>query len=182
MPRRNRQSGSFTRWLVCKHNRLTTRSRREAMRAATLALCFHAIISLSASGQSAATRLSDFQSWDELDVSARLAMNMDVSWISQGRFSTQFANPATYLSGAEATVGVGSHLLVAASFYYLAYKRTTGHSRHFQVPMLAATLKICAGTMDGFRPQPLPRRNRWRKQLLRAYHTHGTSRKRVLSQ
>jgi len=84
----------------------------------------------------------NFQSWDELDVSARLAENVDVSWISQGRFSTQVANPATYLSGAEATVGIGSHLLVAPSFYYLAYKTTTGHSGHFQVPMLGATLKI----------------------------------------
>jgi hypothetical protein len=142
MPRHNRQSGSFMRWHARKHNRLTTRNWREAMRAATLALCFHAIISLSASGQSAATRLSDFQSWDELDVSARLAKNVDVSWISEGRFSTQFGNPATYFSGAEATIGIGSHLLVAPSYYYLAYRTTAGQSGHFHIPMLAATLKV----------------------------------------
>jgi len=114
----------------------------KVLRAATLVLCFHAIASLAAYGQSAATRSSDFQSWDELDVSGRLAKTVDVSWISQGRFSTQFANPATYLSGVEATVGLGSHLFVAPSYYYLAYKTTTGHSGHFQVSMLAATLKV----------------------------------------
>jgi hypothetical protein len=130
------------RWLARKHNRLTTRYWREAMRAATLALCFPAIISLPASGQSATARLADFQSWDELDVSARLAKSVDVSWISEGRFSAQFANPATDFSGAEATVGIGSHLLVAPSYYYLAYRTTTGESGHFHIPMLAATLKV----------------------------------------
>lgn len=142
MPRRNRQSGSFMRWLARKHNRLTTRYWREAMRAATLALCFPAIISPPASGQSATARLADFQSWDELDVSARLAKSVDVSWISEGRFSAQFANPTTDFSGAEATVGIGSHLLVAPSYYYLAYRTTTGESGHFHIPMLAATLKV----------------------------------------
>jgi len=134
------------RWHARKHSRPARRLiiwiQRRRLRAATLGLCFFTIQSLSAYGQSAATRLSDFQSWDELDVSARLAKTLDVSWVLQGRFSTQFANPATYLSGAEATVGIGSHLLVSPSYYYLAYKTTTGHSGHFQVPILAATLKF----------------------------------------
>jgi len=134
------------RWHVRKHNRPARRPtvwiQRRLLRATALGLCFHTIVSLPAHGQSASTRLSDFQSWDELDVSARLSKSVDVSWISQGRFSTQFANPATYLSGAEATIDIGSHLLVAQSCYYLAYQTTTGHSGHFQVPMLSATLKF----------------------------------------
>ena len=85
--------------------------------------------------------LSDFQSWDEVDVSARLSKNVDTSWVSQGRLSTEYPNPETYLSGIDLKLGIGRHLEIAPSYYYLGAIGLTGRSGHFQVPMLTATVR-----------------------------------------
>jgi len=91
--------------------------------------------------QNSAPPLADFQNWNELDVAAKLSEHLDLSWISQGRFSTQFANPATYLSGLELNAGIGPHLVVSPSCFYLAFKNPAGKEGHFQVPILAVTGK-----------------------------------------
>src|SRR5579864_4522480 len=85
--------------------------------------------------------LSDFQSWDEVDVSARLSKNVDTSWVSQGRLSTEYPNPETYLSGIDLKLGIGRHLEITPSYYYLGAIGLTGRSGHFQVPMLTATVR-----------------------------------------
>ncbi len=103
------------------------------------------LVTIAAVGQNSPPRLSDFQSWDELDISARVTDNVDVSWISQGRFSADYANPATALTGAEVAVALGSHVVVAPSYYYLAFKTTSGKSGHFEVPLFAATLRLAHG-------------------------------------
>lgn len=89
----------------------------------------------------AQTELSDFQSWDELDVSARVAENVDVSWVSQGRFSTNFSNPATYLTGADIKIRVGPYFEVTPSYYDLGLVSVNDHRGHFRVPMLSATMR-----------------------------------------
>lgn len=102
------------------------------------------VVASAASGQNtrkSASVEADFQSWDELDVSAKVIKNVDASWVSQGRFSTQFPNPETYLSGADLNVSMGSHLVVTPSYYYLAVQTTSGLKAHYQVPMLAGTIK-----------------------------------------
>jgi hypothetical protein len=85
--------------------------------------------------------LSDFQSWDEVDVSARLSRNLDLSWVSQGRLSTGYPNPATYLTGADLKVGLGHYFEMTPSYYYLGVNSVTGHSGHFHVPMLSVTAR-----------------------------------------
>ncbi len=102
-------------------------------------LCWMLAAVSSASGQNAI--LSDFQSWDEVDFSARLAKNLDASWVSQGRLSTTYPNPETYLSGIDLKVGIGRHLEITPSYYYLGATGLTGRSGHFQVPMLTATVR-----------------------------------------
>ncbi len=57
-------------------------------------------VTAQAPGPSAPPR-SDFQSWNELDISARLAPVLDVTWDSKVRFSTGLENPAAYIFGAD---------------------------------------------------------------------------------
>lgn len=85
--------------------------------------------------------LSDFQSWNEVDVSARLAKSVDTSWVSQGRLSTEYPNPETYLSGIDLKLAIGRYLEITPSYYYLGATGLTGRSGHFQVPMLTATAR-----------------------------------------
>ena len=85
--------------------------------------------------------LSDFQSWDELEVSARLSSNVDFSWVSQGRFSAGYSNPATYLTGGDLKVGAGRYLEITPSYYYLGFITVTDRRGQFQVPMLAGTVR-----------------------------------------
>jgi hypothetical protein len=61
------------------------------------------ILTQTTSGQSnASTSIQpDSQSWDELDVSAKLTNTLDLSCVSQAGFSAGFPNPATYLSGVD---------------------------------------------------------------------------------
>lgn len=103
-------------------------------------LCL-ALLLLSArlTSKAQAVELPDFQNWDELDVSARISKAVDLSWVSQGRFSTAYSNPATYLTGADVKFWAGSHLEISPSYYYLAYINAADRRGDFQVPMLSAT-------------------------------------------
>lgn len=85
--------------------------------------------------------IADFQSWDELDVSARLARDVDLCWVSQGRFSAEFSNPATYLSGVDVKVAAGRFLEITPSYYFLRFISASDRRGHFQVPMLTATAR-----------------------------------------
>jgi hypothetical protein len=103
-----------------------------------------AIATIAAHGQKPAPTpapLSDFQSWNELDISARLSHYLDATWVSQGRFSTQYPNPATYLSGLELRFKVGANLVLIPSYYYLAFKSPEGRSGHFEIPLFTAILQ-----------------------------------------
>lgn len=106
--------------------------------------CLLALWPLMAHGQKPdplPASLSDFQSWDELDVSARLTHYLETAWVSQGRLSSEYPNPATYLSGLDFKFNVGTNLVFTPSYYYVAFKTPDGRSGHFQVPMFTATLQ-----------------------------------------
>lgn len=107
-------------------------------------VCVIAGCSITAHGQKEAVKpatISDFQSWDELDISARVAPHLDLTWVSQGRFSTQYPSPATYLSGLELRFKVGANLVVTPSYYYLAFKSPEGNRGHFNIPLFTASLQ-----------------------------------------
>ncbi len=93
----------------------------------------------TAVGSAQSVKLPDFQNWDELDVSARISRTADLSWVSQGRFSSAYSNPASYLTGADVKVEVARNFEITPSYYYLAYINTADQRGHFQVPMLSAT-------------------------------------------
>ena len=103
--------------------------------------CLLAVMPLAANGQSSATPLADFQSWDEVDVSARAARILDIAWVTQGRFSSGYPNPAAYLSGLDFKLSAGSHFELTPSYYYAAFETTSGKKGHFQVPMFAVTVR-----------------------------------------
>lgn len=101
------------------HKRPYPCMRRLRGTGAVLVIMFALASLTSAAGQVAgkpSTLLSDFQGWDELDISAKLVKDADVSWVSQGRFSTQFPNPATYLSGVDLNLSVGRRLVLTPSY------------------------------------------------------------------
>ena len=62
-----------------------------------------ACISLPLAAQSspAGVRVTDFQSWDELDALTRLTPHLDVTWIARVRLSTELPNPTHYLFGTD---------------------------------------------------------------------------------
>ena len=87
------------------------------------------------------TLLSDFQVWNEIDVSARLGSHSDLSWVNQGRFSTQYPNPQTYLTGVDWKIAMGRGFEFTPSYYHLAAESVTGSSAHFQLPMLSVSAR-----------------------------------------
>jgi Protein of unknown function (DUF2490) len=103
--------------------------------------CLLATMPIAAYGQSSATPLSDFQSWDEVDVSARASRILDIAWVTQGRFSSGYPNPAAYLSGLDFKLNAGSHFEFTPSYYYAAFRTTSGKKGHVQVPIFAMTMR-----------------------------------------
>ena len=91
--------------------------------------------------------LGDLQSWDELDVSARVNKTVDFAWVSQGRFSIQYPNPQAFLTGGDLKIGLGHYFEVTPSYYYLGLQSVTGRGGHYQIPMLSATTRV---TWKGF--------------------------------
>ena len=103
--------------------------------------CLLAAVPVPANAQGSATPLSDFQNWDEVDVSVRAARILDIAWVTQGRFSSGYPNPAAYLSGVDFKLSAGSHFEFTPSYYYAAFKTTSGKKGHFQVPMFSLIMR-----------------------------------------
>jgi hypothetical protein len=82
---------------------------------------------------------AEFQTWDELDVSARINPRFDITLSSQTRFSTGQENPATSSNGVDLNIRVGDHLIVTPSYYLIASRTAAGSWVHSRVPILAAT-------------------------------------------
>jgi hypothetical protein len=99
-----------------------------------------AMATKAASDMTSSRVAPDFQSWDELDTSVRLRANVDLTWVSLSRFSEQLPNPAVYASGADLNVGVGNHLVITPSYYYIAFRTASAPWAHTDVPILAATV------------------------------------------
>lgn len=100
------------------------------------------LLRISVSAQAQTTSFpADFQSWNELEVSANFRPDFDVRWISQVRLSTHYPNPTAYRTGIEASFDLGRHFVVAPSYHYIGLENTAGRSGHFHVPMVSATVK-----------------------------------------
>ncbi len=82
---------------------------------------------------------TDFQVWNELDVSTALADHVDATWVTQTRLSTELRNPAVSQSGIEVPVSTSSHLTLTPSYYYVITYNASGHARHRNEPKLAIT-------------------------------------------
>jgi hypothetical protein len=83
---------------------------------------------------------ADLQSWNELDISAKVTPTVDVTWNSQARLSTEVANPTVCATGIDIDVGLGQHLLLTPSYYYFTFRESTGRSGHGQLSILAMTI------------------------------------------
>ena len=103
--------------------------------------CLLATAPVPANAQGSATPLSDFQSWDEVDVSVRATRILDIAWVTQGRFSSAYPNPAAYLSGVDFKLSAGSHFEFTPSYYFAAFETTSGKKGHFQVPMFSVIMR-----------------------------------------
>jgi hypothetical protein len=105
-----------------------------------VAIAAASIQAQAASLASSSRATPDFQSWDEVDISARLRADIDVTWVSLTRFSAQLPNPAVYASGVDVNVGVGTHLVITPSYYYIAFRTVSSPWAHTDTPILAATV------------------------------------------
>jgi hypothetical protein len=81
----------------------------------------------------------DFQTWNELDVTAPLDAQLALTWVSWLRSNDQ--GPLTYAYGAEAELNVSNHLTLSPSYYvYDNYKSTTRQWVETRQPTFAANL------------------------------------------
>jgi hypothetical protein len=90
---------------------------------------------------------TDLQSWDELDVSTRLTLRLDVTLITRGRFSEKLANRADYVFGTDWNFGIGKHLVLSPSWYYFAFQTSSGELGHGQSPILSVTPMFSRGKL-----------------------------------
>lgn len=90
---------------------------------------------------------TDFQSWDELDLLARLSSYLDVTWIGRGRFSTDLPNPAVYIFGTDWNFSASKYLEITPSFYYFAARTASGASVKGESPILAFTPRFSRGRL-----------------------------------
>jgi hypothetical protein len=81
----------------------------------------------------------DFQTWNEIDITAPLDGQAALTWVSWVRSNAQ--GPVTYAYGAEAELHLVSHVTLSPSYYvYGSYKSTTGQWVETRQPTLVATV------------------------------------------
>jgi len=79
----------------------------------------------------------DFQTWNEIDVTAPLDEQLALTWVSWVRSNAQ--GPVNYAYGAEAAMTLSSHLTLSPSYYvYDSYKSATRQWVETRQPTLAA--------------------------------------------
>jgi hypothetical protein len=88
---------------------------------------------------------ADLQKWDELDVLTRLSPNLDVTWMTQVRFSSELPNPVIYVVGTDWNVSIGKLLVITPSYYYFAFRTLSGAKGHAHSPILAVTPTFTRG-------------------------------------
>ncbi len=94
---------------------------------------------VGASPTAAVRQAPDLQSWDELDVSARLLPQLDATWVSQTRFSQAAPNPSVFASGLDLNVSVNPNLIITPSYYYIGFRSRGTSWAHTDTPILAVT-------------------------------------------
>jgi hypothetical protein len=94
-----------------------------------------------ASNVTSSSTRTDFQDWNELDVSAKLAEEIDLTWVSRERIGDNLKQPSTYYStGVDVNIAVSNHLTLTPSYYYFDRLTAAENRQTGQVPILAATL------------------------------------------
>jgi len=83
---------------------------------------------------------ADFQAWNEIDLTAPLAVRFQLTWVSWVRLSSSLGGPVTYANGADADLKLGGHMTLTPSYYtYDSLKSATGQWVKAREPVLAAT-------------------------------------------
>jgi hypothetical protein len=81
----------------------------------------------------------DFQTWDEIDVTAPLDGQLALTWVSWVRSNAQ--GPLNHAYGAEAEMNLSSHLTLSPSYWvYDSYKSANRQWVETRQPTLAVTL------------------------------------------
>lgn len=101
-------------------------------------LLFAATAAVGASGV-ATFPASDFQDWNELDISASVTDAFDVTLVSKMRLSSEIENPARYAFGSDFKFRVSKHVILTPSYYYYAFRTSSGAFGHGHAPILAVT-------------------------------------------
>ncbi|HEY6331832.1 MAG TPA: DUF2490 domain-containing protein, partial [Blastocatellia bacterium] len=91
------------------------------------------------SSRPALLRGADFQNWDEFDVSTRVNEIFDITWVGQGRLSSELVNPARFKVGADFNIRVWKYLLITPSYYHFGFRSATDRFGHGNAPILALT-------------------------------------------
>lgn len=103
-----------------------------------LSTCFAMTMPMTAAARSQTSEW-DVQSWNEMDIQARISPILDITLSSQVRLSAEQTNPATYSNGVDLNIKASDHLILTPSYYLIASRSTAGAWSHSRVPILAAT-------------------------------------------
>ncbi|MBB5327817.1 DUF2490 domain-containing protein [Tunturiibacter gelidoferens] len=84
----------------------------------------------------------DNQIWPELDIYNKVGSHLDLTLISQGRFSFDLPNPEIYVFGIDANILVNKYLLITPSYYFYRFDQPAKRLGYGQNPVLAATVEV----------------------------------------
>jgi len=106
-----------------------------------IACLAQAEVTVQASSLTSPSTRVDFQEWNELDVSAKLAERIDLTWVSRERIGDDLKNPSTFYStGVDVNFAASKHLTLTPSFYYVDRLTAAGQRQFTRAPILAVTL------------------------------------------
>jgi hypothetical protein len=83
----------------------------------------------------------DSQVWPELDTYCKAGSRLDLTLMSQGRFSRSLPNPEIWVVGVDANVMVTRHFLITPSYYYYQFDQESGTMGHGHNAILAASVE-----------------------------------------
>jgi hypothetical protein len=82
------------------------------------------------------------QVWPELDIYNKVGSHLDLTLVSQGRFSSDLPNPDIYVFGIDANILVNRFLLITPSYYFYRFDQPAKILGYGQNPVLAATVDV----------------------------------------
>ena len=94
----------------------------------------------------AAPAEADVQEWNETDLSAKITDDFMLTSVSELRFGTLLKNPARYEIGLDGSFVASPHLVLTASYRYVANRDSAGKLDYVQSPFVAATLMDTIGS------------------------------------